>query len=261
MNQYLVLTGKEELKDFRWLAWKNIDTDLQEKIFKFKQEIDDKYHFIWKSPEMLCTNTYRNFTGSEFPLLGLMKDPITCTLTFTFKYTKQETLEVCISRDVWTFAVDTARRRIEKSCRWCDEFKSKMLLEFDSRVKIAKQQLQFYKCFQNITLIAFRYDEKHEMYSLELRDLTKRLIKPLPNLPWLKMDETEVQKTIASFFKHDDVLPANVFQHRDNIASRRKCVYCAKFYTEIKNGCDTDDENAMLTYNDNQVSPPTSQNP
>jgi len=235
MTQYLVESGND---------WKKLLVqkyyrlqDLLENIEKFKQDIDNKYYFIWDC-NVLCKNTFKKFTGldSDITKYLLSRSELTCEVKIKFKFTKQHTLEVCISRDMFMFPFEQARLRIERSVnKNCDL----LLQQFDDTVNQARQQLAFYKCWKDITLIAFQQNghpqdtPRDETYSIVMRNSKKKRTRIKPYLDWLKVDQTDVNTIIASFFKHQDVLPENAFQRRGYSGDERLCVFSTTFYPEI----------------------------
>jgi hypothetical protein len=239
MTQYLVESGNE---DWKKLLVRKDSTfrDLLDKIENFKKEIDDKYYFIWDC-KVLCKNTFKNFTGldSDITMYLLRQSELTCQVKIKIKFTKQHTLEVCVSRDLFMFPFEQARLRIERSVNEnCDL----LLQEFDDNVNQARQQLKFHKCWKDVTLIAFQQNGHHqdtprdETYSIEMRNSNQKRIPIKPYLNWLKLDNIGIDTIIASFYKHEEVLPKdakNAFQTRGYRGYERRCVFCSKFYPEI----------------------------
>jgi hypothetical protein len=236
MTQYFVESGNEDWKELLVRKDSRLQ-DVVDKIEKFKHDIDDKYYFIWDC-NVLCKNTFKNFTGldSHITMYLLRRSELTCEVKIKFKFTKQHTLEVCISRNIWMFPVEQARKRIKTSCNEnCDL----LLQQFDDSVNQARQQLAFYKCWKDITLIAFQQNghpqdtPRDETYSIVMRNSNQERIRIKPYLDWLKVDQTDVNTIIASFFKHQDVLPENAFQRRGYSGGERLCVFSTEFYPEI----------------------------
>lgn len=236
MTQYLVQSGNdwEKLllkKDFRL-------KDVLDNIAIFKKYIDDKYYFIWDCEPFFCSNTFKNFTGLDSDITMYLQRPLelTCEVKIKIKFTKQHTLDVCISRNMWMFPFEQARQRIKTSCNEnCDL----LLQQFDDSVHQARQQLEFYKCWKDITLIAFQQNGHHQdtrrdqTYFMEMRNSNRKRIRIKPYLDWLKVKNMDINTIIASFFKHQDVLPGNAFQRRGYSADERLCVFSTKFYPEI----------------------------
>jgi len=242
MTQYLVESGNEDWKKLLVRKDSRLQ-DVVDKIEKFKRDIDNKYYFVWDC-KFLSKNTFKNFTGldSDITMYLPRKSELTCEVKIKFKFTKQHeftkqhTLEVCISRNMWMFPFEQARLRIERSVNEnCDL----LLQKFDYNVNQARQQLAFYKCWKDITLIAFQQNghpqdtPRDETYSIVMRNSNQERIRIKPYLDWLKVDQTGVNTIIASFFKHQDVLPENAFQRRGYSGAERQCVFCTEFYPEI----------------------------
>ena len=242
MTQYLVESPDDPNEGWKKLLLQkdNRLQDVLENIAKFKQDIDNKYYFIWDC-NVLCKNTFKNFTGLDSDItmyLGRLprRSELTCEVKIKFKFTKQHTLEVCISRDMFMFPFEQARLRIERSV---NKNRDLLLQQFDDSVNQARQQLAFYKCWKDITLIAFQQNghpqdtPRDETYSIVMRNSNQKRIRIKPYLDWLKVEQTGVNTIIASFFKHQDVLPENAFQKRGYSGGERLCVFSTEFYPEI----------------------------
>ena len=145
------------------------------------------------------------------------------------------------SRDMWMFPFEQARLRIERSVHEnCDL----LLQQFDDSVNQARQQLNFYKCWKDITLIAFQQNghpqdtPRDETYSIVMRNSNQKRIRIKPYLNWFKVEETYIDTIIASFFEHQDVLPEGAFQKRGYSGYERRCVFSTKFYPELRHDRD-----------------------
>ena len=242
MNQYLVESDNEYWK--KLLVERNCRfQDVVDKIENFKHDIDDKYYFIWDC-NVLCKNTFKNFTGLDSDItMYLPKRPeLKCEVKIKFKFTKQHeftkqhTLEVCISRNMWMFPFKQERKKIQESV---NENRDLLLKQFDDSVNQAKQQLEFYKSWKDITLIAFERNghpqdtPRDETYSIVMRNSNRKRTRIKPYLDWLKVNQIYVNTIIASFFEHQDVLPENAFQKRGYSGGERLCVFSTEFYPEI----------------------------
>ena len=250
MTQYFVESGDKDWKQLLVRKDSRLQ-DVVDEIEKFKRDIDNKYHFIWDC-NVLCKNKFKNFTGfdSDITMDLLKRSELTCDVKIKFKFTKQHTLEVCISRDMFMFPFAQARLKIERSANEnCDlsleQFDDSVnqarqqLEQFDDSVNQARQQLAFYKCWKDITLIAFQQNghpqdtRRDETYSIVMRNSNQKIIRIKSSLDWLKVDQIGVNTIIASFFKHEDVLPENAFQRRGYSGGERLCVFSTEFYPEI----------------------------
>jgi hypothetical protein len=238
MTQYLVESSHDDWKEL--LAPKvNRIQDIIDKIDFFKQEIDKKYYLIWDCKPFLCKNTFKDFTGLDPDvtkyLPGLPLN-LTCEVKIKIKFTKQHTLEVVISRDMFMFPYEQARLRLERNCNEKSEL---LLQEFDDRVNQTKQQLTFYKCWKDITLIAFQQNghpqdfNRDKTYSVQMRNSNKRRIKIGQYLQWLKLERSDIDTIIESFLEHKHVVSKDVFQKRGYGEDERRCVFVSQCYPEI----------------------------
>jgi hypothetical protein len=241
MTQYLVESPDDPNEGWKKLLLQkdNRLQDVLENIAKFKQDIDNKYYFIWDCRSFLCRNTFKNFTGLDSDITTYLRrrSELVCEVKIKIKFTKQHTLEVCISRDMWMFPFEQTRLRMERSVH---ENRDLLLQDFDDHVNLARQQLKFYKCWNDVTLIAFRQNgngqdtPRDETYSIVMRNSNQKKIRTKPYLNWLKVEETGIDDIIASFFEHQDVLPEGAFQKRGYSGYERRCVFSTKFYPELR---------------------------
>ena len=241
MTQYLVESPDDPNEGWKKLLLRkdNRLQDVLENIAKFKQDIDNKYYFIWDCKSFLCRNTFKIFTGLDSDITTYLprRSELVCEVKIKIKFTKQHTLEVCISRDMFMFSFEQARLRIERSVH---ENRDLLLQDFDDHVNLARQQLKFYKCWNDVTLIAFQHNGHHqdtprnETYSIVMRNSNQKRIRIKPCLNWLKVEDMDINNIIVSFYKHQDVLPKDAFQTRGYIGDERRCVLSTKFYPELR---------------------------
>jgi len=236
MNQYLVQDGSASWKELLLQKEPRLE-DVLENIKKFIQDIDKKYYLIWDCKPFFCSNTFKNFTGLESDITKYFakRMELTCEVKIKIKVTKQYTLEVCISRDMWMFPFTQARSKIMK----VNENSDLLLQQFDDSVNQARQQLQFYKRWEDVTVIAFERNGHHqdtprdETYSIVMKDSNRRKIKINPCLNWLKVEQTGVKTIMDSFFDHQNILPNKTFDYRGNRGDERLSVFSTQFYKDL----------------------------